>query len=79
MKLGLTKHTGLTAWQEIVLYIFEQYQVLDHINSMFTLPYHKLHQKLANSHNKGSIELYCLFIADDRMNDTISFIRGIVV
>jgi len=37
---------------------------------MFTLPFHKVRQKLANGNNKGSTELYCLFIADDSTDET---------
>jgi len=46
---------------------------------MFTLPFYKFRQKQANSDNKGSTELYCLFIAADSTNDAIEFIWCIVV
>jgi len=45
-----------------------------------SLLFQKFYQKLAKKRrNKGSTELYCLFIADDNIVDIISFIGHIVL
>ena len=50
------------------------------IKIQYPLPFNEFRQKTGKQwRNKWSTELYCLFIAADSIDDTISFIRRIVL